>query len=256
LPQKRVIIAGLVVSLAISAILLAYHIHRGLGATYTRENNNSTLGATKPRCAIIDGLSEAYPNDYLLRSLESMLKKAGCIVDVYRGPNASLDVFKRLTDYTIVVMRIHGGFMGKGQVAGIFTGVPWSRKYVTLARKGYVAEGIPFYPPPRGPKVFVALLPKFFAREMKGRFPSRAIVIAGGCFTAKTTAIAESLCSKGLWLYIGFPKKIMLNRLDKVLPKLLSAAIDARKEGDISVIEKLGEQVGAKVINCAKNSHS
>ena len=205
----------------VAAILLAAVLlqpgHPGSGAA-------AQHGA--PRALIVDGLAEAYPNPRLLEELRELLSAKGYQVEVVTGRDAGLNVFSGLTGYQVVVMRLHGGYMEAGgrRVAGLFTGVPWSTRFLSLAEEGLAAEGIPVYPPPRGPRVFLALLPRFFEERLEGRFPERSVIVAGGCYTGLDPGLVEALCRHGLSVYIGFAGRVRLDTLDRVLPRLAEAA--------------------------------
>jgi hypothetical protein len=190
------------------------------------------------RAAIIDGLYEAYPNTTLIEVLEKLLEDYGYVVEVYLGRNATLEVFRKITSFSIVVMRVHGGYMetAEGYVVGLYTGSPWSTRYVGLAAKGYVAEGVPFVPPPRGPKVFVAVLPKFFRELVDGGFREGSILIAAGCYTGLDPNLVSALCSKGLAVYIGFRDNVDLYVIDALLPDIVEAVLDSKLE-ELKVLE-------------------
>jgi hypothetical protein len=74
-------------------------------------------GAGK-RALIIDSLYEWTPNEGLLSYLEEALGKAGYSVDVIKGSAATVDAFRNLTSYDLVVIRCHGGYLKPGESLG------------------------------------------------------------------------------------------------------------------------------------------
>lgn len=219
-------IAAVAVAVLVAVVLLQLH-----GGSAAQEE--------PARALVLDGLAEAYPNPRLLEELRELLSAKGYQVEVAAGRDVGPGVFSGLTRYQVVVMRLHGGYMEAGgrRVAGLFTGVPWSPRFLGLAEEGLAAEGIPVYPPPRGPRVFLALLPRFFEERLEGRFPERSVIVAGGCYTGLDPGLIEAFCRHGLGAYIGFSGKVRLDALDRVLPRLAEAAAGYAR-GDYGV-EKL-----------------
>ncbi len=173
------------------------------------------------RALIADGLYDLFPNKTLINYLRSELVSSGCDVTVYLGSNVTMKVFKELTRYDIIVLRLHGGYGYEhgSLVTGLFTGVRWSYRYYPLAKEGYVAKGVPFYARERA---YVALLPKFFREKLVGRFPKDSVLIAFGCFTAMNKRLVDAFLDHGLHCYIGWNGTVTINYLDKVLPTLIS----------------------------------
>ena len=245
--NKRVVIASLVLAAALLG-LIAPHLVK------SNKGSSSTTFSSSPRLAlIVDGLYESYPNDTLIDVLKGILESHGFTVHVVKGRSAGPELFKSITKYSVIVLRVHGGYMVSGSgriIGGLFTGAPWSTKYLSWAREGLVAEGVPVYPPLRGPKVFVALLPKFFETYLSGRFPPGAVMIAGGCYTALDKHLVSAMCGRGLWAYIGFSNTIKLSDLDALLPRILDLSLSMREGGQLGKISSL--YPGLKVYICGK----
>ena len=204
---------------------------------------------------IVDGLYEAYPNDILIHGLVELLESHGLSVDVVKGRDAGPDVFASLTRYPLVVLRVHGGYMAgeEGVVGGLFTGVPWGTRFLDMAREGLAAEGVPVYPPPRGPRVFLALLPRFFEERLVGHFVEGSVVVAGGCYTALDPGLVEALCRRGLGAYIGFEGEVRLDVLDTLLPLIVERVLEAQNLEDLRGLVEL--HPGLRVYTCGADNN-
>ena len=220
-----------VVAVAVSAalILAATYLHQGAAPPSEVGSLTTPTSAVVRRALIADALHDMFPNNTLLHLLTTTLSRAGYVVDVRLGSSVTPDLFRNLTRYSLVILRLHGGYgvrRSGERVGGLFTGVVWSYRFYRLALEGYVAKGVPFYAQERA---YVALLPKFLRERVRGSFPPNSTVVAFGCYTALDPKVAEALFSHGLRYYIGWRGRVSVEHMDRVLSllvELLAAGTD------------------------------
>lgn len=241
-------ILPIVIFIASLASLAIYY-----NLTYKPEHTVSptvTSGVeVKPKALIADGLYEDYPNPELLEFLKKILENHGYQVDVIKGENVSLDVFRKLTSYNLIILRLHGGY-AEVQTAegsnvsfiGLFTGMYWEEgKYDELKERLLVTKGTPLL----NPEVkFVAALPKFFKEEVKGRFPTYSVIVVASCYGLAKVDIAYALFQKGLKYYIGWGGRVTVAHMDESV-KLLFKLVFEDNLSWPKAVERVNEILGA-----------
>jgi len=68
------------------------------------------VGSATHDAAIIDGLSEDFPNPKLINDMKHLLEKAGYRVTIFNGSDVSVEFFRKLLTmgYSLIIMRVHG----------------------------------------------------------------------------------------------------------------------------------------------------
>lgn len=221
LNKKNVIVYALIVVFILATTLTLYYGSLYKPETETIHSTTSSV-ESKPKALIADGLYEDYPNLKVIEEVKKILEDHGYTVEVVVGENVSLDLFRKLTEYNVIVLRLHGGYAEVSRVEGgnitfigLFTGLPWEEgKYEDLRRRLLVTRGTPFLKPE---EKYVAALPKFFKEELKGRFPTYSVVVAASCYSLYRADIAYALFQKGLAYYIGWGSIVTVDHMDKAL---------------------------------------
>lgn len=178
------------------------------------------------RALVADALSTEFPNPELDRFLVETLKEAGFNVDYVNGTDVDLGLYSRLTEYQVVIIRTHGAFdfvemPGSGEameIHALVTGLPWDDKYTDLAEKLLVAKARPYYSPELE---YVAVLPEFFVRRLKGEFCPGSVVIVASCFSFSSYELPVAMAEKGLSLYVGWTGPVTVDELDESLRLLV-----------------------------------
>ncbi|MEM4970302.1 MAG: hypothetical protein QXE01_03515 [Sulfolobales archaeon] len=197
---------------------------------YIARENVARLLASRPDCSslpkkalIADSLSIDYPNEVLINRISELLRRAGYSVDIKRGADVTPELYSRLNQYSIVVLRIHGGKAdvivdGRDiKINGLFTGLEWRDEYMGFKLNGTGTRAYPY----NSTKAYLAVLPKFFYEELEGLFCRGSVVIVASCYSLYTRDIADTLGSKGLSYYIGFEGLVSVNYIDNALERLL-----------------------------------
>ncbi len=238
----KVILVIVLVSLFSATILVVFH------------TNLLGNGAAK-RALIADGLWSDYPNRELIDSVKALLEMRGYQVDVYLGGNVTLDLYSRLTDYDIVILRVHGGKAeittprGRVALSGLFTGQKWSSEYEWMKREWLATRAKPY----NSNEYYVAALPRFFEEKLQGRFREGSVVIASSCYSLYTYGIPDALAKKGLHYYIGWRGPVTLSHMDEALLLLIEKAVGEGKDWREAVIE-VNNELGADPLTQQKLS--
>ena len=201
---------------------------------------SSSEGVVVKKALVADSLMEDYPNPELISYIVNVLKEAGYSVDVVMGENVNLTLYSKLTNYSVIILRIHGGKAtyrtSSGEVRkvnGLFTGVLWSDKYRGLKNSWLATDAIPY----GSNKTYLAVLPRFFLEELKGRFSRNSVMVVASCYALYTTDIADALATKGLKMFIGWEGPVTLKHMDLALKKLIEKVFVENKPWDKAVIE-------------------
>jgi len=215
---RRAVVAGIavaVIALTLYAVV-QYELPHGEPPT------PNVAGAGK--ALIADSLGIDFPNSKLLSRVTSILKDAGFKVDVVMGRDVNMSLYERLTNYQVVLLRIHGGkasyVTASGEVKiinGLFTGVPWSDEFEELKKEWLGTRARPYHNPN---EAYLALLPKFFLEKLSGYFPPNSTVVVASCYSLITPDIAKSMGAHGLRYFVGWEGPVTVEHMDKAVVKL------------------------------------
>ena len=220
--RRRVLILTLIVAVAI-----------GCGAgflyfNYWGASSGAYVGEVSHRALVADSLMLDFPNPELINYLVSTLRGAGYDVDVVYGSDVNLTLYSRLTDYSLIILRIHGGKAVYRtpdgtihKLNGLFTGVPWSDEYYELKVKWIATRAFPY----NSTKAFLAVLPRFFDVRLKGMFKPNSVLVVASCYSLFTRDIADALGRRGLSIFIGWEGAVTLKHMDEALKLLIDKVI-------------------------------
>ena len=191
-------------------------------------SSETQVGEVRPKALVADSLMLDFPNQELINYLVSTLRGAGYDVDVVYGSDVNLTLYSKLTDYSLIILRIHGGRATYKtpdgvihKLNGLFTGVLWSDEYYKLKVEWLATRAFPY----NSTKAFLAVLPKFFDVELKGRFKPDSVLIVASCYSLFTRDIADALGRRGLPIFIGWEGAVTLNHMDEALKLLIDKVI-------------------------------
>ena len=184
------------------------------------------LGAC--RALVIDQLGIDYPNPELLGEVAEELGRAGCSVTVLEGGAFRVSSLGILKYYDVVIFRGHTGWAniynpatGEFKVyVALFTGEEYKPGlYPELARRGYIARGIPLVKPsPEYNRSYVALT-QYYLRD-KLEVKEGAVFILSTCF-AGAPELARILVGKGAGLVVSWDGNVTVPHADEALLKLV-----------------------------------
>lgn len=186
------------------------------------------------KAVIYDSLHKFIPNDNLLRQLKTMLRNSGYVVDVFIDNNATVENFKKITEYDLIIIRAHGGYLPKDievmnyylkdYMAFIFTGELYNpNRYVHEQRALEIMIGKFIHENGSYTEVF-AVSPLFIV-GMHGMFKDNSVVIIASCYGLTGEMLAEAFLRKGVSIYIAWPGDVSVEHMDKGLLKLIENAL-------------------------------
>ena len=187
------------------------------------------------RAAIIDQLHDDIPNYEFQTNATRMLEDAGYQVDLYTTKDITVEFYKKLPsmNYNFILIRTHGGEGNPDEEypTRLFTGEKYVKgKYTIEQLSGHVGYGFPFYDDDfnqfqdRGEDVydyaFFTIGSKLVKEGMVGTFPD-SIIIVGGCQSASSHDLMESLILRGADHVLGWDATIGTLDNDKAMTLLL-----------------------------------
>jgi hypothetical protein len=210
--KHKVLLIGIAVIILVTTVFI--FIHR------SNRESASTVPCPRGRALVADGLSTDFPNPKLDNFIINTLRKAGYEVDYFNGTNVDLQLFSKLSNYDIIILRVHGGKAvyenggRKDVIVGLFTGVPWSDEYKGLMRKWLVTRATPYALPE---KEYLAVLPKFFEERLEKDFCKGSVMVVGSCYTLLAPDLVLALGKRGLTRFIGWTGAASVEEVDKML---------------------------------------
>ena len=197
------------------------------------------------RAAIVDQLYASYPNEEFTTKVTKELEDYGFEVDVYQGDAVTVDLYRNLPGYSLVVFRVHSGPIGpnpRGLESPIGTYLFTNETYSQIkhlqeqlnheVNPAKVAEGYPL--------VF-AIGPKFITNSMRGNF-NDTVVIVGGCACLYNEDLAQAFVNRGVSAYLAWDGTVDLDYVDEatisLVENLCSERLTVKKAVDLTMATK------------------
>lgn len=180
--------------------------------------------------AIIDQLSDSFPNKNFISKSQEILKKAGFDVRVYKGNEVNVSLLKELPyyEYNLIIFRAHSGLStvnGKlDQTTFIFTNEKYNR--MKYPKEQLSDEIVPAKVTENSPGYF-AIGPKFIMHLNKPF--NHTIIIMTGCAGLKVDDLAKAFIQKGASCYIAWDASVTADYMDKATLHLLTHLFDNRE---------------------------
>jgi hypothetical protein len=183
--------------------------------------------------AIINGLSEEFPNPTFLEEANIILENGGYSVDYYNSSHVTYDLYRTLPEknYDLIILRIHCAPMdGNNPGAAFFTSENQEGLFFTEQLLGWVRRAKTLT---RGDRYY-AVTPIFFIEGMKGNF-NDTLVITMSCFGAVDDTLGEIFTDKGAKAFLGWDEKVTAQHMDEVIISLLEQLITEEEKMEDSV---------------------
>jgi len=219
IPNKRL----LVLSVGLSAIIIF-----GFIAYKMFFQNQETKFSLK--AAIVDQLSEHFPNPAFITRATNLLTNAGFNVSYFSSENITVPFYRELVEdaYGIIIFRAHSAIRVNATIVDLFT----SEKYRQGAYPEYsdllsIAKYLVSWLPGANQSYF-AVTPSFI--EKFGHFP-HSIIIAMGCSSLKVNCygMAQAFIDKGAKAYVGWSETVLPDDTDYETAKFLEKFLDENK---------------------------
>ena len=184
-------------------------------------SSNSYMGP--PKATIIDQLHSSQPNDDLITQVSQDLEIYGFTVDVYRGSDVTVDLYRKLPEYgyKLIIFRAHSGLIeAEGQKrlkTAIFTNEPYSPKKYLAEQLNHelpmvrVGEDEPF---------FFGIDSKFVMESMESQFEDTVVIIAG-CSCLYFDDMAQAFINKGASVYLAWDRTVNADYVDEAFAYLI-----------------------------------
>ena len=189
---------------------------------------------TQLRAAIIDQVHNDLPNFKFQADAQRMLEDAGYEVDLYITDEITVDFYKNLPsmNYHFILIRSHGGEdLSYEYPTRLFTGEKYSKeKYTTEQIYRQVGWGYPIYQEEYEKlkesdqdifdNAYFTIGSEMIDDGMVGTFPD-SIIIIGGCQSARSHDLMESLIKRGASQVLGWAATIESKDNDRAMIWLL-----------------------------------
>lgn len=189
---------------------------------------SAAVAGEKPalRAAIVDHLSESYPNPGFVEEASTLLRESGYSVDYYEAKEVTVELYRALPshDYGLVLLRVHSAYIPKYLSLAMFTSEPYTkRRYVYEQLRNRVAAGY-VEPYEEGDQKYLVVTDKFVRFSMEGSFDD-TLVIMMGCTGIKKCA-ASAFIEKGAKAYIGWTGSVSAAHTDRTTIRLLKELLE------------------------------
>ena len=178
-----------------------------------------------PRAIILDNLglydeSLSGKNITFVQETRELLEGVGVKVDYVGVKDVTLEVYRNLAKYNLVILRVHSGLLIGEEVVCFFTSESFSQnldKYGEWFNKKYLAKAT-FE---RSGESFIGVKPDFIRNCLKGEFQN-SIIIAMGCNSSINDSMAKAFIDKKARVYIGWTRDVTAGYTDNATLELLN----------------------------------
>ncbi len=238
-PLKRKLTFGLAAGAFIILCSLIY--------SFLTAENQTHLDETA-KAAIVDHLSDSYPNQTFVETSKSILRNAGFRVYYYSEGAVDVGFCRKLPsyDFDVIIFRMHSAVNEGSDLLVFFTSEPFSD---FKARTSYISDFVS--DPPRlvrammyeGADPYFGITPSF-VQSMKGKFDDTLIIMMGcNGLDPAHTSMAEALINKGAKTCIGWDELVSAFHTDHATACLLQKLFVENKTVQIAV-EEVNREVG------------
>jgi hypothetical protein len=174
------------------------------------------------KAAIVDQLSEHFPNSTFNTTATNLLTNAGFTVSYFNSDKVTVPFYRELVEsgYGIIIFRSHSAMRVDEPIVDLFTSEVFDEsKYYDYRSAGLLSKAQ--YLVPLGESTneyYFAITPNFV--EHFGSFPE-SIVIAMGCSSLNVTGMAQAFIDRGAKAYVGWTNVVLPNDTDYETTKFL-----------------------------------
>jgi hypothetical protein len=219
IPNRRLLVLSVGLSVIIIFGFIAYNMF------FQNQETKFSLKA-----AIVDQLSEHFPNPAFITTATNLLTNAGFNVSYFSSENVTVPFCRELVEgaYGIIIFRAHSALRVNETIVDLFTSEEYDEsKYYDYRRGGLLSKAE--YRVPLGQKTgqfYFAIAPKFI--ESFGNFP-KSIIVAMGCWSLKYYGMAQAFINRGAKAYIGWTETVLPNDTDHETANFLEKFLGENK---------------------------
>lgn len=179
------------------------------------------MDSKDPKAVIIDQLNLTFPNQSFINETTKILEQAGYNVDYYPEEKVTIELYKDLPKYNVVILRVHSVLRGKE--ISFFTSEYYDRsKYVQQQLFGKISK-LTVSEIEKGKEENVTFyfgITSEFIKDLDKKF-DRSIIIAMGCNGLKYPETAKIFVDNGAKVFIGWNGDVTNTYADKTTIYLL-----------------------------------
>jgi hypothetical protein len=221
-PRKKGLPWFIWLAIAVSIVAIVAYVRTSPAGGPSGSTQSGELNA-----AIIDQLYTLQANQGFIQQASRELEDCGFKVDVYRGREVTVDLYRRLPTfgYELIILRAHSGVLQRGEGSAseetattfLFTDEAYSQTKHVLEQlsdqivEAQIEEGYPH--------VF-AVKWRFILESMRGEFQDTIIVMMG-CSTTQMSHMAEAFVLKGASTCMGWDAAVDLGYVDRATLNLV-----------------------------------
>jgi hypothetical protein len=192
-----------------------------------------------PRAAILDGLYDTEPNSALTDSMVQSLSKAGYKVDLLRGTNVTIDLFRNISGYKILILRLHSA-IHTDKFLYIFSGEKYTEsKYVNEQLTGAVRKAYTF---DNSETPYFALNAVFLGNNNPNGLNGTTIILTG-CNGTATPYVIQRFFERGVKAYVSWDGYVDLSHSDEATLRLVKVLYSGGLTPKAAV-EEVNREVG------------
>lgn len=233
LSKKTLIIA--VVSVIVILLTCVFWISWPFASQQTQNGASANV----PKAAILDGLYDKSFNATWTETMVQYLSNAGYIVDVYRGVNVTIDLFRDIGGYKILILRVHSA-VHTDNFLYVFSGEEYTEsKYVDEQLAGAVRKAYTFNEsePP-----YFALNSVFIGKRNPEGLNGTTLIMAG-CNGTANPYVVQRFFQEGVKAYISWDGYVNLPHSDEATLRVVKAMCVEGLSPEAAV-EKVKREVG------------
>jgi len=170
----------------------------------------------------LDGQSPSGEDIPFVRETRELLGGIGVKVDYVGVKDVTLEVYRNLAKYNLVILRVHSGLLIGEEVVCFFTSESFSQnldKYGEWFNKKYLAKAT-FE---RSGESFIGVKPDFIRNCLNGEFHN-SIIITMGCNSSINDSMARAFVNdRNALAYIGWTSDVTVNHTDSATLGLLKS---------------------------------
>jgi len=186
----------------------------------------------------LDGQSPSGENILFVQKTKELLEGIGIEVEYVGVKDVTLEVYRNLAKYNLVILRVHSGLLIGEEVVCFFTSEPLPEnpdKYSEWFSNGYLADAT-LELRDGTKKHFIGVKPDFIRNCLNGEFQNSTI-IAMGCNSLESYSMARAFVNKGAFVYIGWTSDVTVNHTDSATLELLESFFENNETIEEAIIK-------------------
>ena len=210
---------------------------------YSMLGPKNTIDST-PKIAIVDHLSNQYPDQSFNQTIHNILNQTGLKVDYYPSKDVTVDFYRNLPshNYKLIIFRVHStgtcSVEGQQPFVVFFTSENYTNTDHVPEQMDQRVVYVNF--PENNPPGYFGITPLFVRDSMEGRF-NETIIVAMGCEGMKQNTMAEALVQKGAKAYISWNGSVSIGHTDNATLCLLRHLITEKQTVEQAVKQTMNE---------------